>query len=101
MQRPSFELPKGLEKNGDEGVYVLRCIFRRLDNFAIVGIRETNADSVGDYLDWDDGLRDKFLRLVQEEYVRYFIPTEGIPERTISRLVGHIDAAWSYILISG
>ena len=101
MQRPSFELTKGLEENGDEGVYVLRRIFRRLDNFAIVGIRETNTDSVGYYLDRDDSLRDRVLRLVQEEYVRYFIPTEGIPERTISRLVRHIDAAWSYILISG
>ena len=51
MQRPSFELTKGLEENGDEGVYVLRCIFRRLDNFAIVSIRETNANSVGSHLD--------------------------------------------------
>ena len=57
MQRPSFELTKGLEENGDEGVYVLRRIFRRLDNFAIVGIRKANAD-----------------RLIDEENIRMLIP---------------------------
>ena len=57
MQRPSFELTKSLEENGDEGVYVLRRIFRRLDNFAIVGIRKANAD-----------------RLIDEENIRMLIP---------------------------
>lgn len=94
MKRPTRELWKGLEEDGDEGMNIFRSIFSGFYNFTEIRVREANPDttelfSVSGAV-WAE-VRD--ARLVQKENVSLVVPAVRVPGSSIGRNINHVNVA--------